>query len=268
MGLDISIYRVVNGTVEDFYRKFDEKMNYYEKEEKILNEVFNHFIEDNKEKIEKLIEDVKIILNDDLNEKRLKSKLFTLTNECQKHDCKDSEEKEMIKWNVFNYFGILKTFLSDIPEEKKDEVINKMIEVTKELIIRDEDKKAIKDLEKEEEKIGDHNDMLDEVAYFRKYNHLVAWVDKNVQEVGNCDYIKITREQLQQLLNDAKEALKAYQEDDFEKIEEIMPTTSGCFFGDTEYDDYYERKIKNTIKQVEDILNTYPDKEFIFQADW
>jgi len=268
MGLDIYIYRVTNGTFKDFYEKFENKMNFYEKEEKILKKCFNNFVNDNKEKIDKLIDELKDILDNNLNEERLKHKLFTITIECQKNNCDAKEKKDTIKWNVFNCFGILKNIFSEITEEKKDEIIKKIIETTKEFVIREEEKKALDELEKEEKKIGDYNDMLEEVAYFRKYNHLVEWVDENVQEVENGDYIKITREQLQQLLEDAKKALQAYKEGDLDKVDEIMPTTSGFFFGDTEYNDYYKRKLEDTIEQIQNVLNNYSDKEFVFIADW
>jgi len=265
MGLDISIYRIVDGTVKDFYKKVDEKMNYYKKEEEVLKKVYENLFKDNKEKINELINELKKKLNDNLNEERLIQKILNLVFECEEFGCDD---KEMIKWNIFNYFGILKNIFDDIAEDEKDEIVEKIIETVKNLVIREEDKKALSELEKEEKKIGDYSDMLEELAYFRKYNHLVAWVNKNVQKVKNCSYITLTREQLQQLLEDAKKALQAYKEGNFDKIKKLMPNASGFFFGDTEYNDYYKRKLEDTIEQIKRILNNYSDKEFIFQADW
>ena len=38
--------------------------------------------------------------------------------------------------------------------------------------------------------------------------------------------------------------------------EELLPTTSGCFFGGTNYDQYYVEDIKHTIDVIKNVLET------------
>ena len=88
-----------------------------------------------------------------------------------------------------------------------------------------------------------------DVAYWRKANAIHNWITKCVQTTDiNCTKVYLTIEQLEQLVNDCKKALTA------KNPEEILPTTSGFFFGSTEYDEYYYSTIKETITMVEPVI--------------
>jgi hypothetical protein len=53
------------------------------------------------------------------------------------------------------------------------------------------------------------------------------------------------------------------------KIEELLPTTKGFFFGSTEYDEYYMSDIKSTIKGLEEILSEdVSNGDFYYQSSW
>ncbi len=54
-----------------------------------------------------------------------------------------------------------------------------------------------------------------------------------------------------------------------EDIEALLPTTSGCFFGSTEYDSYYLDDIKNT-KEVLDKVLSLDTKgwDFEYHSSW
>ena len=90
------------------------------------------------------------------------------------------------------------------------------------------------------------------VAYWRKANAIHQWFVDNCQDgTDDCRPAYVSREQLEELLNLAKQ-VKA----DPSLASELLPTSSGFFFGSTEYDEYYMQDIDNTIEQLEQVLTT------------
>lgn len=88
-----------------------------------------------------------------------------------------------------------------------------------------------------------------EVAYWRKANAIHNWITNCVGQTEiNCEKIYLTIEQLEQLVSDCKEALNAEYPDEF------LPTTSGFFFGSTEYGEYYYSTVRETITMVEPVI--------------
>lgn len=63
-----------------------------------------------------------------------------------------------------------------------------------------------------------------------------------------------------------------------ERIADLLPTTSGFFFGSTDYDCYYMADIDDTIKQLEEVLADHKklvesglkeyDIDYIYRASW
>lgn len=140
------------------------------------------------------------------------------------------------------------------------------------------------------------------VGYWRKANAIHNWFVNNVQD--GCDdckpyYVSIgDLESLLELCKEIKE--KAILKDgkiqngsmfedgkwqpimengkyieNAEEIAEMLPTTSGCFFGSIDYDEYYMSDIENTIKIIEEIVEEekilnengfYSD--FEYQSSW
>lgn len=103
-----------------------------------------------------------------------------------------------------------------------------------------------------------------EAAYWRKANQIHNWFVENVQEgKDDCSPYWVSREQLQTLLDLCLE-VKANPE----KAEDLLPTSSGFFFGGTSYDQYYMDQIDNTIDQLSDVL-ALPDVWYLeYQASW
>ena len=103
------------------------------------------------------------------------------------------------------------------------------------------------------------------VAYWRKANAIHQWfVDKCQDGTDDCRPAYVSREQLEELLNLAKQ-VKA----DPSLASELLPTSSGFFFGSTEYDEYYMQDIDNTIEQLEQVLTTTSnDWYFEYQSSW
>ena len=94
--------------------------------------------------------------------------------------------------------------------------------------------------------------IVEEVGYWRKANHIHKWFVENVQkEVDDCGEYKVEEDQLANLLETCKEILE-----DGNKAPELLPTTSGFFFGATDYDEYYFDDIQNTVDIIESLFET------------
>lgn len=106
------------------------------------------------------------------------------------------------------------------------------------------------------------------VAYWRKANQIHNWFVDNVQNgIDNCQSSYVTREQLKELVCQCKAVLKGKSKS---KAKNILPSTTGLFFGSTDYDEYYFEDLKYTIKQINYILNNpkFDDWDFYYQASW
>lgn len=124
----------------------------------------------------------------------------------------------------------------------------------------------------------------EEVGYWRKANQIHNWFVENIQNgVDDCDYHREVREEdLLELLDVCKRVLDScemvdgevcngYRYEDGKRTsimepgkyvkdpsvaEELLPTTSGCFFGSYDYDEYYVEDIKETIDIITKALET------------
>lgn len=106
----------------------------------------------------------------------------------------------------------------------------------------------------------------EELAYWRKTNHVHRWFVENVQGgQDDCERYEVTRAQLTELLGLCTQVLG-----DKEKAEELLPTTSGFFFGGTDYDEYYYSDLRDTLRQLSKaISDTDFEKEIVFyQSSW
>ena len=90
----------------------------------------------------------------------------------------------------------------------------------------------------------------EEVGYWRKANHIHKWFVDNVQDgEDNCGDYYVEISDLMNLLNICKEV-----KENPEKAESLLPTQSGFFFGDTQYDEYYFQDLDKTIEIIEGLL--------------
>lgn len=134
-------------------------------------------------------------------------------------------------------------------------------------------------------------------GYWRKANAIHKWFVDNVQE-GNddCGDYEVNTEQLRQLLDVVNKVLEASElvegkikngergvpgggwEDIIEDgktikdpsvAQELLPCTSGFFFGGTEYNEYYHSDLVDTKKILEAALAGNPDDfEFYYHSSW
>jgi len=132
------------------------------------------------------------------------------------------------------------------------------------------------------------------VAYWRKANHIHNWFVSNVQEgVDDCKSYWVAREQLQELLGTCQRVLaetprrksvmtrelhgpKGLVPTQVEEVtvldtaiaEELLPTQSGFFFGNTEYDEWYIHDVEETVKQLSRALSMPEQWDFYYRASW
>ena len=129
---------------------------------------------------------------------------------------------------------------------------------------------AIRQCDEEEEKVYEKCSIkvLKEVAYWRKCNQIHNWFVENVQDgEDDCGRYSVSLEQIKKLRDLCKAVL---EKDDFDFSEENLPTVDGFFFGNTDYDEYYKKDLKETIEMLDEVLED-PDKngwEYEYTSSW
>ena len=109
----------------------------------------------------------------------------------------------------------------------------------------------------------------EEVGYWRKSNQIHNWFVKNVQNgIDDCGTYFVGEEQLEELLELCKRVI-----DNNELAEELLPSTSGFFFGSTEYDEWYFSELTNTVEIIESLLSErnergYIDGDIYYHSSW
>lgn len=111
------------------------------------------------------------------------------------------------------------------------------------------------------------NTITEEVGYWRKANHIHNWFVQNVQGGRDeCQRAYVSKEDLEKLLSICKEVLA-----DHSKAPELLPTTSGFFFGGTDYDEYYYQDVQDTINIIEPLLKELEENsmgDIYYQSSW
>ena len=117
--------------------------------------------------------------------------------------------------------------------------------------------------------------IIEDVGYWRKANQIHSWFVENVQDGRDeCQESYVSLERLTELRDLCKEVIR-YKNSEFNN--DNLPTSSGFFFGSTEYDEYYYEDCKDTIKIIDTILkeeeivsNTEGiyNAEYYYQASW
>jgi hypothetical protein len=107
-----------------------------------------------------------------------------------------------------------------------------------------------------------------EIMYWRKANAIHKWFVDNVQDgKDDCESYDVSKEDIQKLYKVIGEVLK-----DHDKAEELLPTSSGFFFGGTEYDEYYWSDLEDTYNKLGEILhdkeNKYEGFDFEYSSSW
>ena len=105
-----------------------------------------------------------------------------------------------------------------------------------------------------------------ECGYWRKSNQIHNWfVEKCQDGIDECQLTEVSKEDLEDLLESCYKIVHKKV-----NAEEVLPPSSGFFFGSTNIDKYYMDDIKETISILEQaIAKTDWDKEVVFyQSSW
>ncbi len=109
------------------------------------------------------------------------------------------------------------------------------------------------------EKLTDEN-----VAYWRKANSIHNWLIKNGSNVEEDYYCHISLEKLKELKQTCIAIL-----DDKTLAPTLLPTTSGFFFGSTNYDEWYYQDLQETINILDKIINQHTENDrYVYIASY
>lgn len=149
-----------------------------------------------------------------------------------------------------------------------------------------------------EQKYSGRYRIIEQIGYWRKANEIHNWFVENVQDgVDDCEYHEeVTKEVLEELLTTCQKVLdncelvegkvnNGYKYENGRTVPimedgkcvkdpsvamELLPTTSGFFFGGTDYDEYYVKDIKNTIEICKKALETtdFETQMIFYVSSW
>ena len=137
----------------------------------------------------------------------------------------------------------------------------------------------------------------EDVGYWRKANAIHNWFVENVQGgIDECDQYEVPKTKIIELLDICKEVLNGsnlisgkvhngtswsggvetkHIEDgkvieDSSIAEMLLPSTSGFFFGNTDYNEWYMEDIKSTIEILEKVLSDtdFSTHYITYQSSW
>ncbi len=106
--------------------------------------------------------------------------------------------------------------------------------------------------------------VVEEAGYWRKANQIHRWFVENVQKgTDDCGSYWVDREKLEELLGLCKRVNENHS-----LADKLLPSTSGFFFGGTEYDEWYYNDIESTIKIIEECLSDEDADDFEYSSSW
>lgn len=135
--------------------------------------------------------------------------------------------------------------------------------------------------------------IVEKVAYWCKFNALHNWIIDNCAEgIDDCQEIYISNETIKELHKTLKKARKVLSKAGMKKarirtgwdingdtvevdvydcedeIKDILPPTSGCFFGSIQIDEYYKNQVEKTIQIIDNLLIEDAEGDFYYHASW
>ena len=108
--------------------------------------------------------------------------------------------------------------------------------------------------------------VTEEIMYWRKANHIHKWfVDHCADGEDECQEIYVPHDKLVDLVHACITVVNNH-----ELSEELLPTTSGFFFGSTDYDEWYYESLQEVIDTLlPDLDKGEGDNSYyIYRASW
>lgn len=139
--------------------------------------------------------------------------------------------------------------------------------------------------------------IYESIGYWRKANAIHSWMVNNVQDgVDDCGYYRVYREQIEELLGICQhiknechmvdgmiqngcryengKKIPIYDAGKYienpEVAAEYLPTQSGFFFGNTDYNEWYMQDIEDTINILTKVLEEtdFDNQMIIYSSSW
>ncbi len=104
------------------------------------------------------------------------------------------------------------------------------------------------------------------VAYWRKANAIHKWFCDLDGGKDECQNIYVTRKNLVELRDLCASVISQPA-----MAMDVLPPQEGFFFGPSDVDEWYFEDMKDTINQIEKILESVPEDswiDFIYRASW
>jgi len=99
--------------------------------------------------------------------------------------------------------------------------------------------------------------VVEQVGYWRKSNQIHRWFVENIQDgKDDCGEYIVNMFDLKQLLTLCSEV-----KNNPSKVEELLPTTTGFFFGGLDYAEWYFQDIDYTIETLESVISECENSE-------
>ena len=108
----------------------------------------------------------------------------------------------------------------------------------------------------------------EEIGYWRKAYAIHNWFVNNCQDgVDDCRDAYVSKENLETLLELCKQVKKNKKHPEEAML--LLPTKSGFFFGNTDYEDWYFEDIDTTIAILEKALaEDMSNAEYSYHSSW
>ena len=101
----------------------------------------------------------------------------------------------------------------------------------------------------------------EEFMYWRKANAIHNWFVQHVQHgEDNCAEYYVDTTKLKELVSTCKKVLRNHN-----LADELLPTQSGFFFGNTDYDEYYFNQLRVTVDALKDIDE---NASYYYSSSW
>lgn len=138
--------------------------------------------------------------------------------------------------------------------------------------------------------------IIEEMAYWRKANAIHNWFVTNVQNgKDDCDEYRVSKKQLEALRDACRTVIEgspkkagavnigeSWSKKEGHRInfkagtivadtavaERLLPTLSGFFFGNTDYDEMYLSNIKDTEVKLTEILEEPGGGDYYYSSSW
>lgn len=116
------------------------------------------------------------------------------------------------------------------------------------------------------------NRVNSELYYWRKANQIRNWFVEHIDGFecdSNCTEYIVPEETIYQLIEDIEIVLDDRNNINGTKNKEIMPTSSGFFFGNQEYDEWYYDQLEDTHDALKEIIKDFDFSKYdIVYDEW